>query len=144
MNALSQVGRIERSDTGGLDVSGGYGIGAARKVAKVTSSSTRPRRLKGAKSLEEFRRLKREYMRQWRADPRIRPQDMMNRLKWHYQRKLRSALDCTPKVRSDACQKPLCGFYHQLPAISTVRRLKCSDVSRNGYVEELVLYCGEC
>lgn len=144
VKALVGVGMLERSNVGGSAASGRNAVASSGPVQIATSSRTRPPGLHGAKTLEDLTRRKREYMRRWRADPNNRAHDLLNRLKWQYQRKLKSALASMPMVNATAGRPPRCGFCHLLPAISAVKRLKCSDASRDGYVEELVLYCGKC
>lgn len=143
-NSLADMGKFRRPNRGEALVSGSNAAGSSGTVAKASFDDTLSRRLRGVQTLEDVRRSKREYMRQWRADPLHRTQDWMNRLKWHYQRKLRSALGSTGAMGAKRGRAPLCGFCHQLPAITTVKRLKCCEVARGGFVEEQVLYCGEC
>lgn len=134
----------EPSSSGEAVVSSRSAAGSSGTEAKASSNDTLSRRIKKIQTLEVERRHKREYMRQWRAHPRNRTKDWTNRLKWHYQRKLRSALGSGRVTSAKAGRAPLCGFCHLLPAITTVKRLKCCEFAMGGYVEELVLYCGEC
>jgi hypothetical protein len=143
-NALMDMGNLERSNRGEAAVNGRNAARSHGTGGKANSNSTGSRRLKGLRTLEDLRRYKREYMRHWRADRRNRTNDWMKRLRWHYQRKLRSALRSAGMVNAKPSRAPLCGFCHLLPAITTVKRLKCCEIARGGYVEELVLYCGEC
>jgi hypothetical protein len=143
-NAPVGMGKVERSKTGEAEANGRSSAGSHGTGGKAGSNGTRSRRLKGVQTLEDLRRYKREYMRQWRADPRNRMQDWLNRLRWHSQRKLRSALASARLANAKPSRAPLCGLCHLSPAITTVKRLKCSENSRDGYVEEQVLYCGEC
>lgn len=93
--------------------------------------------------LEKRRRYNRLYMRGWRADPAHSARERANRERWHYERKLRTALHVSD---SNADGRPVstCGFCRKNPPVTRVWRLEIRDLAPRGYVEIRVPYCGEC
>lgn len=92
--------------------------------------------------LEKRRRYNRLYMRAWRTHPANITAERQNRARWHYQRKLREALQRTED--SDKKVNPVCGFCRKQQPVTKVWRLEIRDLAPRGYVEVRVPYCGEC
>jgi hypothetical protein len=93
--------------------------------------------------LEKRRRYNRLYMRSWRADPRHQACERAHRARWHYERKLRSAL-LTHDPHANDHGEPVCGFCRKSPPVTNAWRLEIRDLVPRGYVQVRVPYCGEC
>ncbi len=89
------------------------------------------------------RRYNRLYMRTWRANPAHLAAERANRERWHYERKLRSALKEHSAGDGDH-SNPACGFCRRHPPVTKVWRLEIRDLAPRGYVEVRIPYCGEC
>jgi hypothetical protein len=106
------------------------------------NSPTGPARADQARRalLEKRRRYNRLYMRAWRADPTHCAAERANRMRWHYERKLRESI----RIRAAGHATPVCGFCRRNPPVTKVWRLEIRDLAPRGYVEVRVPYCGEC
>ncbi|MGH9682230.1 MAG: hypothetical protein ACRD4S_01260 [Candidatus Acidiferrales bacterium] len=89
------------------------------------------------------RQYNREYMRQWRADPKNQVRDREKRRACYFARKERNARrEESPYV--DSYGKPLCGFCRKRRPTEEVVRLRVCDREPSGYAEVRIPYCGKC
>jgi hypothetical protein len=95
----------------------------------------------GKERRERDREYKREYMRAWRANPRNRTREQVNRCRWAWARKFHQAKRRIRRYTS-LRDTPVCGFCGQRPPVEQVTRLK---ILTNGeYKSVTVPYCGQC
>lgn len=80
----------------------------------------------------QFRALKREHMRRWRAVPANREHERAQQRQAEFLKKLK--LLTHPG-------RPLCGFCYQRPPIANVERLIATE---RGFRRIFVPYCGAC
>lgn len=93
---------------------------------------------------EEHRRLNREYMRRWRADPGHRARERARSRFYSRERKGRTAANCCGPPFTNARGELVCGFCLLRPAVEQVTRLRISESGPEEYVEVLIPYCGGC
>ena len=105
-------------------------------------SDDRGERVSTESSLEEKRRYKREFMRRWRANPRHRLRESLNRTQWAYARKKRQAEAHVSHTNARGELK--CGICGKLPPVTEVVRLRVSESAPKGYVEVRIPYRGNC
>jgi len=114
------------------------------KPVTSDSSEDRPRLKKDSKEFLESRRVyNRLYMRAWRADPRHHAVELLNRQRWHYERKLR----CIAQERrpfTDDSGNSVCGFCRKDPPVLEVMRLLISPDAAARFIPIRVPYCGHC
>jgi hypothetical protein len=116
-----------------------HGSVSAARIPAAFGRCQQVRRILVAKR----RRYNRLYMRAWRAIAAHRAAERRNRVRWHYQRKLREALRFHESHADEHAQR-VCGFCRKHPPITNVWRLEIRDLAPRGYVEVRVPYCGEC
>jgi hypothetical protein len=102
------------------------------------------REIAPSEELEERRRIRRETMRRWRADPVNNAMERKKRREWYY-----SHQKLDPRRRRTGSNppeqdKPVCGFCWLRPAITTSIRLQICEENADGFKEVLIPYCGEC
>jgi hypothetical protein len=98
----------------------------ARSLQRMPLPDNHPR------LLAQRRKSNREYMRQWRANPKNQRRERLSRRGWLETRKIRDVARHNSRV---------CSFCHQRAARSEVSRLR---PVANGFVEVRMLYCGQC
>jgi hypothetical protein len=84
------------------------------------------------RDLQRLRVLRRNYMRNWRADPENRQRERKTQVRWRLNQKV--------KVLSQS-SGTVCGFCYSRPSIQMVERL---ITTRNGFRRIFVPYCGRC
>jgi hypothetical protein len=95
--------------------------------------------------LEERRRIRRESMRRWRANPFHKAMEQKKRREWYYSRqKLQPPRRRRTQDGAQAQEKPVCGFCWHRAAITTSVRLRVCEKSAEGFEEVRIPYCGEC
>jgi hypothetical protein len=93
--------------------------------------------------LESRRIYNRLYMRAWRANPRHRANEVTNRQRWYYERKLRS-IQRDRRPFTDDFGNPVCGFCRKDPPVREVMRLRITADAAARFVPIRVPYCGHC
>jgi|SRR5271156_3135673 len=84
---------------------------------------------------------KRDYMRQWRADPLHRQNERVRRQHFYFRRKLRRA-NRPPFMGIRGEQ--LCGICGLRRPVEIIERLRVSETAPTGFVRVLIPYCGHC
>src|ERR1700730_17703071 len=98
-----------------------------------------------SKQLEEARRIRREAMRRWRADPLHKAMELQKRREWYYSRqKLLPPRRRRSQRNAPAQEKGVCGFCWRRPAITTSVRLQVCEKSAEGFKEVRIPDCGDC
>lgn len=91
--------------------------------------------------LEGSRGRKRDYMREWRADPEHRQSERVRRQHFYFRRKLRRAH--RPRYVGMRGQR-LCGICGVRRPVEIIERLRVSEADPSGFVKVLIPYCGHC
>ncbi|MGB8523005.1 MAG: hypothetical protein WCD43_08570 [Candidatus Acidiferrales bacterium] len=94
--------------------------------------------------LKRRRTRSREYMKQWRANPKHRELERERRDRDYTFKKQRRArrLLLRPYTRVDG--RPQCGFCGQGRPVEIVERLRISETADEEYERVLIPYCGHC
>lgn len=88
--------------------------------------------LQGERQREALRRDKREYMRQWRANPENRARVVAMRQRQNAKRKVQ---------RSEESDEKMCSFCRTHTAVKRIERLIATEA---GFKPVYVLCCAEC
>lgn len=138
---ILSAGSVPDQDSAGAKTRG------AAAIPDEQSRRGRPRKefpqRSEAPCLDARRQYNREYMRQWRADPKNQVRDHENRRACYFARKERNARrEDTPYT--DSHGNPVCGFCRKGRPQKEVLRLRVCDDEPSGYAEVRIPYCGKC
>jgi len=94
--------------------------------------------------LKRRRARSREYMKEWRADPKHRQLERKRRDHDYCIKKERSARRLRLHPYTGVHGQPQCGFCGLGRPVEIVERLRISKTGDEGYERVLVPYCGHC
>ncbi len=111
------------------------------EVAQGTTERDEEAMRRAALASAGARGRKRDYMRQWRADPQHRQNERVRRQHFYFKRKLRRA-NRPPYMGMSGQQ--LCGICGVRRPVEIIERLRVSEADPTGFVRVLIPYCGHC
>ena len=139
--ARSACGVLPRFTLGKRARGGAMGRKPEGVAGGVTERAEEEARRREAMDSAGERGRKRDYMRQWRADPQHRQHESLRRQHFYFRRKLRLA-NRPPFVGIRGQQ--LCGICGLRRPVEIIERLRVCETARSGFVRVLMPYCGHC
>ena len=113
-------------------------------AAPLLSVDAGEQQIAPTEELEERRRIRREAMRRWRADPLNKAMERKKRREWYYSRQKLQPRRRRTGNNPSGQEKPVCGFCWLRPAITTSVRLQICEEGADEFKEVRIPYCGEC
>src|ERR1700735_1256315 len=121
----------------------GGSMGGKRQAVSAEVAAQGARAIR-AERIKRRRTRSREYMQEWRANPKHRAVERKRRERDYLVREQRGAHRLMLHPYTGVHGEPQCGFCGQGKPVEVVERLRISETADEEYVTVLIPYCGHC
>jgi hypothetical protein len=118
-------------------------MGGKRQAVPVEVAAQGERAIR-AELVKRRRTRSRQYMQEWRANPKHRAAERRRRNRDYLTREQRNAHRLRLHPYTGVRGEPQCGFCGHGRPVEVVERLRISETAEEEYVTVLIPYCGHC